>query len=257
MPNVELLLHGMSVNTSQARLGLCTVVLLRGRRNVLVDVGHYGRRQNLELALQERGLGPADIHLVVLTHAHWDHAQTIDIFPNAEIAIHPAELDYTRSPRAGDWATPAYFAHTLRGLKVREVHEGLEVEDGVHILDTPGHTKGHISVVVDTPDGPVCIGGDAFTSADTVRTGRPRLIFWDEEQAEASVRKVLDTSRTIYPGHDRPFRIVGEGKTEYLVANPGIQVGGALEAGGSPVTVSLTLGPEVAAWSHPEAVRRR
>lgn len=255
MPSIELLLHGMSVNTSQGRMGLCTVVLLRGRRNVLVDVGHYGRRQQLEAALEAAGLSPADIHVVVLTHAHWDHAQSIDIFTSAEIAVHPAELDYTRAPWPGDYATPRYFADTLRGLRVREAYEGVEVDDGVHILDTPGHTRGHISVLVDTPGGPVCIGGDAFTTADTVRTGRPRLMFWSEADAEASVQKVLRASTTIYPGHDLPFRIVGEGRVEYLVPNPGLEITGETYGGASPYSVRITPGPGLGEWVHPRARR--
>ena len=45
------------------------------------------------------------------------------------------------------------------------VHDGEdEVLPGVRLLPTPGHTRGHQSVLVDTPDGLVVLGGDvAYT----------------------------------------------------------------------------------------------
>ena len=177
MPTIDILLTGMSAGTDQARLGLATIALVRGQNNILVDVGHYGRRELLQRALESRGLTPDDIHMVVLTHAHWDHAQNVDVFPKARFLIHPLELDYSRAPRKGDWATPSYFAATLQGLNVEEVVDGTELEPGVRIVETPGHTRGHISVAVDTPDGTAVIAADAFPDAGVVGRGRPYLIF--------------------------------------------------------------------------------
>ena len=43
----------------------------------------------------------------------------------------------------------------------------------------------------------------------------PRLIFWDEEAARRSARRIVDACRTIYPGHDRPF-VVEPGGFRYI-----------------------------------------
>lgn len=45
MPEVELLLTGFTIGTDQGGLGLSTVTLIRGSRNILVDVCHFGRRR--------------------------------------------------------------------------------------------------------------------------------------------------------------------------------------------------------------------
>ncbi len=253
MATIDILLAGMSVGTDQARLGLATIALVRGQSNILVDVGHYGRRELLEQALESRGLTPDDIHTVVLTHAHWDHAQNVDVFPNARFVIHPAELDYSRSPRQGDWATPKYFAATLEGLTVEEVVDGTELEPGVRIIETPGHTRGHISVAVDTADGTAIIAADAFPDADVVSRGRPYLIFWSEREAEESVRKIMALGNIIYPGHDRPFRIGEGGSTEYIGGVASIKVMLGFERGDSGTGVTIALEPIRQPWSHPEA----
>lgn len=241
MPEIELILTGYSLNTDQTGLGLSTIALIKGRQNILVDTGHQGRRELLLNALAAHGLSADDIGVVVLTHAHWDHAQNVDIFPNATICIHPKELEYARNPKPNDWATARYFPDTLRNLNVREVQEGDVLESGVRILDTPGHTRGSISIVADTSDGQVVMTGDALTSPGSAFIGKPFLIFWDEQEAEESVAKLLKAGRIFYPGHDRPFRL-GEGTNfEYLVESRALRVFGSVSHG-SEVSVEIAPG---------------
>lgn len=103
---IDMVLHGFGMATSQGRIGYCGVTLLRGTKNILVDVAQVGRRAILLEKLKDRGLSPNDIDLVFLTHAHWDHSLNVDLFPNAEILIHPVERAYCKAPKATDWATP-------------------------------------------------------------------------------------------------------------------------------------------------------
>ena len=182
MPEIEVLLAGYIFNTDQANLGLSTVALIRGEVLTVVDVAHHGRRAQLIEQLRERDLTPADIGRVVLTHAHWDHCQNTDVFPDAEIVIHEKDLEYSRNPRAGDHATARYFADTLNGQNVRVVTGETELEPGVTLIETPGHTRGHVSLLVETAAGLVCIGGDAVSDAGTVGRGVPGLIFWSEDE---------------------------------------------------------------------------
>ena len=51
-------------------------------------------------------------------------------------------------------------------------HDGeAEVLPGIRLLPTPGHTNGHQSVLVDTPDGLVVIGGDVAYTYDELGSG--------------------------------------------------------------------------------------
>lgn len=215
MPELELIIQGLSVGSDQGSLGFCSITLIRGSRNILVDVAQPARREVLLTALRERGLSPNDIDAVALTHAHWDHMLNIDLFPNATVYIHPWEREYARSPHPEDIATLGYTGLVLDQCTIEEVQEGDEIDDGVRIIHTPGHTRGSMTLVVETAQGPVNVCGDALPTALTAIKRLPYLIAWDEAEARQSAEKILRHSNTLYPGHDKPFRLHGD-KVEYL-----------------------------------------
>src|SRR3979490_132883 len=69
-------------------LGWSTVVLVRSAgRVVLIDVGSFNIRAPLITRLAQRGLRPAQVTDVLLTHSHWDHSVNWVLFANATIAI--------------------------------------------------------------------------------------------------------------------------------------------------------------------------
>ena len=217
MPTVETLLHGNSVNADSGSFGFCSITLVRGEKLTLVDSGHVGRRRFLVQELGERGLTPADIDITVVTHAHWDHAQNYDLF-EAPLLIHTDELKYVRKPHDNDWATPRWTAAMLEfESRVQQVDEGYEIEPGVRIMHTPGHSAGTVAVIVDTDAGSVAITGDGIQSAVAAITKQNALIFWNEREAQESIERILQTAETVYPGHDVPFRMLRNGGYEYLV----------------------------------------
>lgn len=242
MTEIDLILEGWSVNLDQGNAAFCGVTLVRGRsKTILVDVAHVGRRAPLLDKLAAIGMSPADIDTVVLTHSHWDHILNADVFKNAEFLLHPLEIEYAKTPHPNDWATPGYTWSILERCNIREVREGDQIDEGVSIIQTPGHTRGSISVVVDQPDGSVVICGDALPTVKTALEGCPYLIFWDEGDARRSARKILDTGEVLYPGHDRPFRIAN-GHASYIAPPRPITVNAGLDAGAEPVSVTLAPG---------------
>ena len=217
MPSVEVLLHGESINTNYGSLGFCSTLLVRGDHNIIVDTGHVGRRRFLLAALAERGLTPADVDVTVMTHAHWDHAQNYDVFPEAEVLIHEWERKYIRNPHPNDWATPRWTSAMLDSVgNVKEVEDGYEIEPGVRVLHTPGHSAGTMALIVDTAEGPVAVAGDGIAHAGVALTKINANIFWSEKDSRRSIERVLETAEIIYPGHDRPFRMLKDGGVEHL-----------------------------------------
>lgn len=214
MTTIDTVLQGFTTRSDQGTLGFCGVNLLRdGDRNILVDVGHVGRRVLLLERLKERGIAPADIHAVVLTHAHWDHCLNIDCFPNARVMLTPREHEYARSPHQLDWATPAWTGAVLDRHPIDEVRDGDEIASGVRIMATPGHSPGSLSALVQTENGATGIVGDALPNAASVAAGICYLVFWNEEEARRSVARIVQACNTIYPGHDRAFRLDGSSFT--------------------------------------------
>ncbi|SRR5579884_421440 len=230
MPKIDVVLQGFGLRTDQGSIAYCGVTLIQGTKNILVDVAHVGRRELLLQKLKERGLTPNDVDLVFLTHAHWDHMLNIDVFPNARVLIHPNEREYIKHPHAGDWATPRYVTHILESHQLQEVREGQEIDEGVTVIETPGHSRGSMALLVRSNGPTAAVTGDAMADSWCATHGLPRLIFWSVDEAKASIRKVLDRAELFYPGHDRPFRILDAGRIQYL-ERTSIRVFGWPEAG--------------------------
>ena len=169
----------------------------------------------LQAALEKRGLTPNDIDVSVMTHAHWDHSQNFDLFYHAPVLIHRQERKYAHKPHRNDWATPQWSGLMVdHHPKVQEVEEGYEIESGVSIIHTPGHSPGSISVMVEADDGLSIVTGDVLHYANVALTKENPLVFWNVAEARKSIDRIVEKADTIYPGHDRPFRVV-KGEIEY------------------------------------------
>ena len=163
MTDIDVLTYGFSLVSDQGPFGFSTISLLTvGDQHVLVDTGPASRRTMLVKTLQARGLAPEEIDLVVLTHMHWDHCANADLFPNARVLVHPKEIDYANNPRRGDHNVASYFSDMLSRLRVEPISDGDRIVEGVSVMDTPGHTKGHVSVAVSMDGRDVLVSGDAM-----------------------------------------------------------------------------------------------
>lgn len=216
MPKIDVLLQGSPLRTDVGVVGFCTVILIEGEKRTLVDVGHVGRRLSLLAALESRGLTPEDIDLTVMSHAHWDHNQNYDLFQHAPMLINPMERKYAHHPHKNDWATPAWTGAMIEFQPdIVEVGEGYEIEPGVRLIHTPGHSPGSMSVMVETDSGLAVVSGDVLHYSHVALTRKNPLVFWNEKEAAQSIDRIVDMADVIYPGHDRPFRVVNK-EIEYM-----------------------------------------
>jgi N-acyl homoserine lactone hydrolase len=238
VPEIEVVLQGYHIGSDQGRFGLAGVYLIRGSRTVLVDTAHIGRRELLLKRLDQLGVAPSTIDVVLITHAHWDHMLNIDLFPEAQILLHQAELDYLRNPDPRDWATPPWMQRVLEGTRGGAATDDLELADGVRVLATPGHTWGSVSVAVDGLASKAAIVGDALPNARSAVQRAPYNVFADPDDAQRSAAMLVDNFTDFYPGHDRPFRIV-DGKVTYL-AESQLNVHGSLDPGDSDISVRIS-----------------
>ncbi len=161
---------------------------------ILVDAGTGQSNSNLFSNLKEIGLEPSDIDLIVNTHCHYDHVGGNDFFPNAKVAIHKIDAIALRDPES------ELTVSSLFGAIVRRHDVDIELEDGdkianFEVLNTPGHTKGGISLY----DGEILISGDTIFSNGGVGRmdigGNP-----DDMKASLMRLKALDV-KYLLPGH--------------------------------------------------------
>jgi N-acyl homoserine lactone hydrolase len=254
MTTIETVLQGFGVRSDQGTLGFCGVYLLRDNgRNLLVDVGQMGRRVLLIERLKELGLTPADIHGVVLTHAHWDHCLNVDIFPNARIMLTAREHEYTRNPHAQDWGTPAWTAAVLDRHPIDELKEGDEIATNARVMEVPGHSPGSLAVLVQTPDGIVGLTGDALPNTASLTAGICYMVFWNEEEARRSVGRIAERCDIVYPGHDRGFRI--QNGTFHYIETTSIGFSGLPQMPDGQPSFSVGVGAPAAVTLAPSATR--
>jgi N-acyl homoserine lactone hydrolase len=169
--------------------------------------------------LRARGIHPADVKVVVMTHLHTDHASAIVDFPDATFVVSAAE-----------WAA-ASEGGPLHGYVKRQFDHGfdwrlLDFEgpgaqsfsgfarafdlfgDGsVRAVYTPGHTLGHMSVVLRTARGEVLVAADAIFLARTLAESHLPHRVQDEHLFRRSLREIRQYATEtpdalIVPGHD-------------------------------------------------------
>jgi glyoxylase-like metal-dependent hydrolase (beta-lactamase superfamily II) len=128
-------------------------VLLRGPRTIIVDPGLPLQNEPVVRALEARGLSPADVDLVVLTHAHLDHAGgCADVM--APVVVHERE---TTAPY---WVLVGGLLELLPLERLEG--DGGQLAPGLAWALTPGHCDGHISLCAETAEGRVVLCGDTI-----------------------------------------------------------------------------------------------
>ncbi len=166
--------------------------------------------------LRALGIGSADITRVVLTHLHIDHDSGLGHFAMSEILVSPAELQRAtgaagqlrgylpqRWPKAFD-PKPLILDDGPYGPFPRS--KRLTPDGAIVAVATPGHTRHHLSVIVEDDDKTVFIAGDASYNERTMLKGTIDGVSDNEDQAAATltaIRAFVEARPTVYlPAHD-------------------------------------------------------
>jgi glyoxylase-like metal-dependent hydrolase (beta-lactamase superfamily II) len=136
-----------------------------GTGNAFIDDLYRPTVISVVTALDRVGIDERDVVAVINSHLHFDHCGQNEVFRRRRVPIyaHAAEIEVAQTSgyTVPEWA---YIADDL----VRRVRGDEQVADGVRIIETPGHTPGHVSVVVETADGPVVIAGQCVYKTDEI-----------------------------------------------------------------------------------------
>ncbi len=107
--------------------------------------------QTIAVQLRKLGVAPDDIDYVVNSHLHFDHCCGNRLFPNATFVMSKAELRHAFVP--DPWERLGYDRTLvdMPGAKMELLElNGYDYElvPGVTLIETPGHSAGHLAVVV-------------------------------------------------------------------------------------------------------------
>ena len=136
----------------------------RTRRSAESRGGDQGRERGAGAArvatAARLGIQPADVEVVVMTHLHSDHASGIAEFPSrpswsrAPSGRRPARAGASRGTGHASSTTPSTGARSTSSRPTPDSYAtfgrafDLFGDGSVRVVSTPGHTAGHMSVVL-------------------------------------------------------------------------------------------------------------
>lgn len=122
----------------------------------------------LDASLAQLDLTPDDIDILVLSHLHFDHAANAKMFAGGKTRImtSQAELDGVKTIE-GEFQG-AHLVSDFAGLPMTGIKGDEEILPGVSVIQTPGHTWGTMSLMVDLPqEGTKIFTSDAVYLSDS------------------------------------------------------------------------------------------
>jgi N-acyl homoserine lactone hydrolase len=169
--------------------------------------------------LRARGIEPSEIAVVIMTHLHSDHASGISEFPNSKFVVSDKEWDAAGSgnrfqgyfPRqfdhAFDWRTLDFDGPEADSFASFGRSFDLLGDGSIRLVFTPGHSAGHLSVILRLKEREVLVAGDAIYSQRTLRDSHLPYRMADEHLFRRSLREIQLYEREtpdalIIPGHD-------------------------------------------------------
>jgi glyoxylase-like metal-dependent hydrolase (beta-lactamase superfamily II) len=175
--------------------------------------------QSLRSELPRRGVQPADVRVVVITHLHIDHASAVSEFPNATFLLDAHEWAaaadggwrrgyHTRQfDHAFDWRMLDYGSDAVQSFAGFARTVDLLGDGSVRLVSTPGHTPGHQSVVVRTAGRELLILGDAAYTRQELEGGTTPFVIADEHlwrRSQKEIRRYLAQTpgALAIPSHD-------------------------------------------------------
>lgn len=164
--------------------------------------------QRIPAYLKRLGLSAKDIDLVFLGHLHFDHAGGLCDVPGCEVHIQHDELAAAKTK-----IDDGVFQDEIANANQWQVKQGeYQVTTGVRAITTPGHSAGHMSLMIELPKGaPVILCGDAADLTENLTNEIAPGYCWQDNEALAiqSIRKLnalaVSEKAELWPNHDFSF----------------------------------------------------
>ena len=168
-------------------------------RNFVANKAYQHEGESIKSYLQSNNI---EIGGVFLSHLHFDHIAGLLDMDNIKTCIVGKGEKYNKFK-------PLYFGNQLKHIDILQEIDfdncselapfGRAVDffdDGsVIVIETPGHTQGHISFLLNTDKGNVFICGDAYGyERESLIENGPGSYSDDKEQAKLTLEKIIKFS---------------------------------------------------------------
>jgi len=177
----------------------------------LIDTGISGNQNRIINYIKNLGLPLTALDRIIITHADGDHYGSLALLQTvitAETDANQIEAEAIRLGRSSRPLKPAGVSKFLFGL-VRPLvktqparvdqylHQGqlFPVLGGLQVMNTPGHTPGHVSLY--SPSTGILFSGDSITVTHGKLVPSSGGNTWDLQKAEASFQMQVNLGPTI------------------------------------------------------------
>ncbi|MBK8781968.1 MAG: MBL fold metallo-hydrolase [Anaerolineales bacterium] len=216
----------MTFSFHRIPVGIDNCFLLRGERTIFVDGGAWGGLSSFQNGLKKLNVDPKEIELIILTHGHWDHItclSDIQRMTGAKIAVHgrdqfmvetgepPFPAGVNAYGKIMSASAKALLHPKLPKLKVDVVIDdnGMSLSEyGIpgKVVHTPGHSMGHVSIILDSGDA--IVGDMAMNSWFLRLTPGLPVLADDIKLVVESWKKILPMGiKQVYPAHGMDFSV--------------------------------------------------
>jgi glyoxylase-like metal-dependent hydrolase (beta-lactamase superfamily II) len=219
---------------NRIHLGLHPLLIKHPEKNILIDTGIgdkynekfmsiYGvdKSETIEQSLEEEGLKPGDIDMVIITHLHFDHGggntrrdeqgNVVPKFPNATYIVQKREWDVglTPNPRSkASYLKENYVPLEEYGL-LKLIEGEKTVFPGITCIHTGGHTEGHQVVTIEDQGAGALYWADIMPTTSHVRI--PYIMGYDLfpleviKSKEKFIKMSIDKGWISFFEHDPKF----------------------------------------------------
>ena len=225
-------------NIYQIKLGMVNAFLIEDNNGLtLIDTGYKNSTDKIFDAIKKGGKNPKDIKQVILTHSHPDHAGSaaeIKKRLNIPVMAHEEDAKIIEQGIGGRMPfvlTPGFANWMVFNLMIKNSDSSIEIlnidqklkdndilpiADGVQVIHTPGHSAGHIALLVKSEG--VLIAGDLCANVMGLALS---VVHEDKALAIKSILKAseFDFNTAVF-GHGNPLKNYANKKFKELYVNP-------------------------------------
>ena len=180
-----------------------------GHGSALIDKLYSPTVTELENAFASVRIDPGSVVAVVNSHLHFDHCGQNPFFYGTDVPVY-AQGEEVESARGLRYTVPEWA--TVPTDQLRAVRGDETIVDGVRLLATPGHTRGHQSVIVEAEDDVVVIAAQSVWDIQEFHNEEASPANVDDEAlkdaAVASIRRLksLDPAVAYFSHHRDVYR---------------------------------------------------
>ncbi len=151
---------------------------------------------------------PEDVHVLINSHLHFDHVGGNRFLTSAKTVLHAKELEEGRNPQPFERLGYSDESFDHEGARFETVEgDDVEVAKGLRLFETPGHTIGHYSLLVEL-DGrrPLLFAADASYTMESLEREIQSGFHIDPVAGVRSIRRVKELAEQydaeIFVSHD-------------------------------------------------------